>query len=71
LAEGVAVVGAVSEQNLTGTNAVQHIGGAAAVMSLAFAQLEDDRVAIGIDLGRQFLRASAPASGSREVPRGG
>ena len=75
LAEGVTVVGAVSEQNLTGTDAVQHVGGATAVMSLAFAQLDGDRVAIGIDdgmdLGRQSSARAPHASGSREVPRGG
>jgi len=75
LAEGVAVVGAISEENLTGTNAVQHIGGATAVMSLAFAQFDGDRVAVGIDdgmdLGRQSSARAPHASGSREVPRGG
>jgi hypothetical protein len=75
LAEGVAVVGAISEQNLTGTNAIQHIGGATAVLSLAFAQLDGDSVAIGIDegmdLGRQSSARAPLASGRREVLRGG
>src|SRR6185437_8889932 len=71
LAQSVTVIGAVSEQDLARADAVEHVGGAPAVMSLTFGELERDRVAVGIDEGVDFRRQPAPraphASGSREV----
>jgi hypothetical protein len=75
LAEGVAVIGAVGEQGLARADAVQHIGGAPAVMRLALAQLEGDWIAVGVhngvDFGRQPSARAPHASGCKEVPRGG
>src|SRR4051812_36627596 len=43
LAEKVAVVGAVGDQDLAGAEALKHIGGAPAVVSLSLGQLQGDR----------------------------
>lgn len=59
-AQVVAVVGAVGQQDLAFADVVQHIGGAAPVMSLAFGQLQPDRQAVGIDEGMDLRRQSAP-----------
>src|SRR5215212_8687590 len=71
----VAIVGAIGQQDLPGADAVQHIGGAAAIVGLAFAQLQCDRQAVGInqrvDLGRQPAPRAPQASGLSEVPSGG
>ena len=45
----VAIVGAVGKQDLTLADAVQHVDGAPAVMSLSFRQLERDRETAGIN----------------------
>ena len=45
----VTVVGAIREQHLTFADLVEHVAGAAAVMRLAFRQLNGNRVAVGID----------------------
>ena len=72
LAQGVAVVGAVSEQDLPGLQAVEHVGGAAAVMRLALGQLDRDRHPVGIhqrvDLGGQAAARTPHALGSSVVP---
>src|SRR3546814_3634153 len=47
--EGVAVIGAIGEQDLAAAEGVEHVGRALAVMGLAFAQLQGDRQAIGVD----------------------
>jgi hypothetical protein len=64
-----------SEQGLARSDAVQHIGGAPAVMSLTLAQLEGDWIAVGVhngvDFGRQPSARAPHASGCKEVPRGG
>src|SRR5215204_749442 len=75
LAEEIAVVGAVCDQDLAGSEVAQQVGGAAAVVSLPFGELEDDRQAVGIDEGVDLRRQSASraphALGSRLVPSGG
>ena len=67
VAQRIAVIGAIGEQDLAGAEAVQHIAGAPAVMGLAFGQLERDRIAVGIDegvdLGRQSAARAPHASG--------
>src|SRR3954452_5408617 len=47
VAERVAVVGSICEQDLPDAEAVQHIAGAPPVMDLALGELERDRVAVG------------------------
>jgi len=75
LAQGVAVVGAIGEQNLARGEAIEHIGGAAPVVRLACGQLEGDGQAIGVDegvdLGGQSAARAPHASGVRDVPSGG
>src|SRR6185437_10806900 len=72
LAKGVAVIGTVGKQNLTGAELVEHIAGAFAVMRLALGEFERDRIAVGIDKGMDLCRQSAAraphASGSSVVP---
>ena len=51
LAARVAVVGAVGEMNMTGAEPVQHVGGAAAVVTLSLGHLQGDRQAIRVDEG--------------------
>ena len=48
LAQGIAVVSAVREQNLPGQHLVEHVGCAAAVVRLTFGKLDRDRQAVGI-----------------------
>ena len=71
----IAVVGAVSEEGLPGMQPVEHVGGAAAVMGLAFCQLDRDRQAVGVhqrvDLGGQTAARTPHALGSRVVPSPG
>ena len=75
VAQGVAVIGAVGEQDLPGAKAVEHVGGASAVMRLAFGQLQRDRQAVGVDqrvdLGRQAAARAPHALGSSVVPSRG
>jgi len=72
LPESVAVVAPVCEQGLARADTVQHIDGAAAVMSLTLAQLERDRVAVGVHHGMDFGRqpsARAPHAFERPMHR--
>ena len=75
LAEKVAVVGAVGDQDLTGAEALKHVGGAPAVVSLSLGQLQGDRQAVGIDegvdLGGQPASRAPHAAGVRSVPSRG
>ena len=75
MAERVAVVGAVGEEDLAGAEGAQHVGGAAAIVGLAFGQLQRDRQAVGVDEGVDLGRQPAPraphALGSSVVPSGG
>lgn len=74
-AQGVAVIGAVGQQDLVLAEAVEHVAGTSTVMGLAFAQLQHDGQAIGIDervdLGRQPAPRAPHAPGVRDVPSGG
>ena len=75
LAEKVAVVGAVGDQDLAGAEALKHVGGAPAVVSLSLGQLQGDRQAVGIDegvdLGGQPASRAPHAAGVRSVPSRG
>lgn len=75
LTQSVGVVGAVSEQDVSLAQTVQHIERASAVMGLAGRELEDDGPPLGIDqgmdLGRQSTSRAPHASGVRLVPNGG
>ena len=75
LTQGVAVVGAIDQWRLAGADAVEPIGGAPAVMSLALGEFERDRIAASVDngvyLGCRPTPRAPHASGCREVPRGG
>ena len=56
-AQGVRVIGPVSQRDIAIGEGVEHIGGAAAIMRLAWRDLQQDRQSTGIDqrmdLGRQ------------------
>src|ERR1700729_4194146 len=54
LAQGVAVIGAVGKKGLTGAEMVEHVAGALAVMRLALAEFERDRIAVGNGQGMDF-----------------
>lgn len=75
LAHEVAVIGPVGEQRLAVADAVEHAGGAAAVMGLALGQFEADGQAMGIDervdLGGQPAPRAPRASAVSCVPSGG
>src|SRR5690606_9122992 len=75
LTQSVGVVGAVSEQDVSLAQTVQHIERASAVMGLAGRELEGDGPPLGIDqgmdLGRQSTSRAPHASGVRLVPNGG
>ena len=68
LAQGVAVVGAVGQQDLAGAKRCEHVLGAAAVMGLAFGELRGDRQTVGVDqgmdLGGQAAARATHATGS-------
>jgi hypothetical protein len=72
VAQRVAVVGAVGEQNLSGLQPVEHVSSAAAIMRLSFCELDRDRQTVGIDQGVDFGGQSAArtphALGSSVVP---
>ncbi len=72
LAQRIAVVSPVGKQDLSGTEIVEHVVGAAAVMRLALAQLERDRIAVAVDqrmdFGRQSAARTPHASGWSVVP---
>src|SRR5262249_20523716 len=74
LAEGVAVVGAIGQEDLARPEARQHVLGALAVMGLTLAELERNGQAVGIDesmdLGGQAAPRAPHASGSKLVPSG-
>ena len=75
LAKGVAIVTSVRQQNLTGSNALQHVGRAWSVVGLALAQLQPYRIAVGVDhrmnFGRQSAARAPHAPGCSDVPRRG
>ena len=75
LAQGVAVVGTVTEENLTFSKGVEQVGGTLSIVGLAFGDLQGDRIAVGVhqsvDLGCQSTSRAPHASGSRVVPSGG
>jgi hypothetical protein len=56
LAQAVTIVGAVCQQDVPGLDGSEHIGGRASVMSLALAQFQSHRQAIGIDKRMDFSR---------------
>ncbi len=74
LAQGVAVIGPISKQNLPRPELSQHVLRALAVVGLSFAELERDWQAMSVDKGMDFGGQSASraphASGSRLVPSG-
>lgn len=67
-AHGVAVIGAVGQQDIALAKPVQHVGGRAPVMGLSFCQLEHDRQAQRVDqrvdLRRQAAARTTHATGS-------
>ena len=75
LAQCVAVIGTIRREDLPLADFAQHVGGASAVMSLAFRQLQSDRQAIGVDKGVDLRGQTAPraphASGVSAVASGG
>src|SRR3546814_9983156 len=75
LAHGVAVVGAVGEQDLARPESIQHVLGRASVMRLTGRQLELHGPAVGIDKGMYLGRQPAPrtphAHGSKVSHTGG
>ena len=60
LAQRIAVIGTVSQEDLPLANVAQHVGGASAVMRLAFRQLQSDRQAVGVDKGVDLRGQTAP-----------
>src|SRR5262249_15802530 len=74
LAQGVAVVGAIGQEDLARPGARPQVLGALAVRGLALAELECNGQAVGIDEGMDLGRQPAPraphASGSKLVPSG-
>jgi hypothetical protein len=60
--ERIAVIAAIGQQDALARQRLQHVLAAAAVVRLAFRQLERDRQARGIDEGMDFGRK--PASGT-------
>ena len=72
--EAIAVESLVGEQDLSCANCIEEAVGAAAIMGLAFTQLQCDRISIGIDYRMDFggqSAARAPhAWGNNEVPSG-
>src|SRR5215204_2573823 len=75
LAQPIAVVSAVGEQDLALAQSLQHVGGARAVMGLALGELQRDGQAVGVDKGVDLRGQPAPraphALGSSVVPSGG
>ena len=69
LTQGVAVVGAVGQQNIATAECAEHILRATSVMGLAFGELEDDWQTAGVnervDFRRQPTARTAHATGSR------
>ena len=75
LSQGVAVVTAVGQEDLTFAETLEHVGGASPVMSLSGRQLQENGQAVGVDEGMDFRGQSASrapqAPGSSDVPSGG
>ena len=75
LAQSVAVVGAISEQDLTAFERLDQIDGAPPIVRLAFGEFEADRQAIGVhermDFGGQSASRAPHASACSDVPSGG
>lgn len=73
--QGIAVVAPGGEQGVPRLDRIEQVHRAAAVMRLALAQLERDKVAIGVhhgvDLGGQFAARAPHASGCVELPSAG
>ena len=69
LAQGIGVVGPVGHEHIAAADRAQHVLGAAAVMGLAFGELQQDRQAAGVDqgvdLGGQPAARTTHATGSR------
>jgi hypothetical protein len=65
--QGVAVIAAVGQENLTLAETFEHVGGASSVMSLPGRQLQENGQAVGVDQGMDFRRQSA----SRTAPYSG
>src|ERR1700722_1033232 len=57
--QGVAVVAAVGQENLTLAETFEHVGGASSGMSLPRRQLQENGQAVGVDQGMDFRRQSA------------
>lgn len=72
---GTAIVTSVRQQNLAGSNALQHVGRAWSVVGLAFVQLQPYRIAVGVDhrmnFGRQSAARAPHAAGCSDVARRG
>ena len=66
--QGIGVVGAVGEQDVTVSQGIEHVACAAPVMGLAGGQLESDRQSVGIDqrvdLGCKSAARATHATGS-------
>ena len=75
LAQSIAVIGPVRQEDLARSDGGQHVAGTSAVMGLTRRQLEHQRQAIGIDQGMDLGCQPAPraphASGVTRVPSGG
>ena len=68
----VAVVGAISKQDVSWSDRLEHVGGAAPVVGLAVSQLQGDGQSVGIhqgvDLGLSGRPANAPCIGLERRP---
>jgi len=68
LAQGIGVVGAVSQQNVASADGAEHVFGATSVMGLAFGEFEQDWQAAGVNervnLGCQPATRATHATGS-------
>ena len=73
--DGIAIVGSVGKKDLAVAQAVEHVGCATSVVSLPFAQLDRNWVAVGIhdgmDFGCQPASRAPHACGWSDVPNGG
>ena len=74
-AQGIAVIGAVCEENLAFTDLAKHTSGATTIVRLTFRQLQCDRKSVGVDKSMDFRRQAAPraphAAGVSVTPSGG
>jgi len=60
LAQGVGIVGSVTQKHIAATERAHHVLGAASVMGLAFGDLQENRQAAGIDKDMDFRSQPAP-----------